>query len=395
MRKMKTILVYRWKAYNYVDVIAGFRSLGYDVDEIYHTMESYDEDEEMAEILHSSLRKKSYDFVFTMNYFPVISDVCQEEKIRYLCWTCDSPLISMYHQSVYNSVNRIFTFDKTNELEFRAMGVSGIHYLPLGVEVERLDRLLQQSRPGADERFLDEISFVGSLYERNSYDRLEGRLGEFLQGYFAAVMEIQSRQYGRGDVMEAALTEEVMEQLQEALKLEKSQRSFADIGLVFPVTSLGFKVAQIQRIRDLVMLSKYKKVSIYSNSNATDLMTLVYKGGVDYWTEMPFVFRDSRVNLNFTIPNIRSGIPLRVWDVLGAGGFLLTNFQAELPMYFENGKHLVWFSSEEELKEKALYYSDTRHERERQAIARAGYELVKKEHTYRKRIRQMLEMAEE
>ena len=76
MRKMKTILVYRWKAYNYVDVIAGFQSLGYDVDEIYHTMESYDEDEEMAEILHSSLRKKSYDFVFTMNYFPVISDVC-------------------------------------------------------------------------------------------------------------------------------------------------------------------------------------------------------------------------------------------------------------------------------------------------------------------------------
>ena len=44
-----------------------------------------------------------------------------------------------------------------------------------------------------------------------------------------------------------------------------------------------------------------------------------------------------------TIRNIRTGIPLRVWDILGAGGFLLTNFQVELPDYFENGKDIVYY----------------------------------------------------
>ncbi|MBQ5431139.1 MAG: glycosyltransferase [Lachnospiraceae bacterium] len=393
-RKLENILVYRWKAYNYTDVIENFKGLGYEVDAIFYSMDQYDEDEGMAELLRKTIRAKTYAFVFSMNYFPVISDVCQEMGIRYLCWTCDSPLIAMYHESVYNDVNRIFTFDKTNELEFRAMGVDRIFYLPLGVDVDRVTETLQRPVSSPAE-FTNTVSFVGSLYEKNSYDRLEPKLTEFLQGYFAGVMEIQSRQYGRANIMEDALTEEVLEQLQELLELEKTDRSFSDVGLVFQITALGFKVAQIQRVRDLVMLSKRLPVSIYSNSNVFDLDTLEYKGGVDYWTEMPFVFHNSKVNLNFTIPNIKSGIPLRVWDVLGAGGFLLTNFQAELPMYFENGKHLLWFSSEEELEEKAAYYCDPRHESRRIAIAHAGYELVAKEHTYRKRLEKMLELAQD
>lgn len=60
----------------------------------------------------------------------------------------------------------------------------------------------------------------------------------------------------------------------------------------------------------------------------------------------------SKINLNFTIPNIKSGIPLRVWDVLGAGGFLLTNYQAEIPYYFKEGEDLVCFDGIDDLCEK-------------------------------------------
>jgi spore maturation protein CgeB len=390
---MDRILVYRWKVYHYADVIDAFLQEGYEVDELWHTMDSYDADDKMAELLRQRLKGCSYEFVFSINYFPVISDVCSEIGIRYVCWTCDSPLIAMYHDSVFHSVNRIFTFDKTNEIEFRRMGVENIFYLPLGAPVERLDGLLKTPPSMSLDYYRNEVSFVGSLYEKNSYDRLSGKLPEFLQGYFEAVMEIQSRQYGVSHVVDAAMSQDVLEQLQEKLYLEKSDRSFSDVDLVFSVTALGYKTAQIQRIRDLLALAKQNRVSIYSGSNAMDLYPVEYKGSVEYGTQMPYVFSNSKVNLNFTIPNIKSGIPLRVWDVMGCGGFLLTNAQAELSYYFENEKHLVWFTSQEELLEKASYYTRPVNDSKREAIARAGYELVKKEHTLHKRVKKMLALA--
>ena len=67
--------------------------------------------------------------------------------------------------------------------------------------------------------------------------------------------------------------------------------------------------------------------------------------------------------MNFTIRNIRTGLPLRIWDILGAGGFLLTNYQIELGDFFENGKDLVYYDSLDDMMRKAEYYLD--HEDER------------------------------
>lgn len=104
---------------------------------------------------------------------------------------------------------------------------------------------------------------------------------------------------------------------------------------------------------------------------------------------MPKVFRMSKINLNFTIPNIKSGIPLRIWDVLGCGGFLLTNYQAEIPYYFKEGEDLVCFDSLEDLCEKVGYYLE--HEEERKRIAWNGYRKVREKHSYIERIRTILD----
>jgi spore maturation protein CgeB len=88
--------------------------MGYEIEEVRQDLESYDISEEFSEFLEKKLKSTVFDFVFTINYFPVISDVCQRVGILYIAWSCDSPLISMYHKSVFNDVNRIFTFDMTN-----------------------------------------------------------------------------------------------------------------------------------------------------------------------------------------------------------------------------------------------------------------------------------------
>lgn len=391
------ILMYRWKAYNYRDIEQTFLLLGHTVDNIEQELGSYDVSPEFERVIEEKIRGTHYDMVFTVNYFPLISNVCERTGVKYVSWTCDNPLISMYHESVFHDCNYIFTFDKTNYLEFREMGVKHIWYLPLAVDTERMDALLgvpeevgrwKVAQDPEMRKYRGDVAFVGSLYERNSYDKIKNRLPEYLRGYFDAVMEAQLNISG-ANIVEPMLTTNILEQLQEYFQLEKSEGSFSDLGLIFQTTVLGFKIAEIERRRALIELSKHYKVNVYSNSDVSDLLRIQYCGSVDYWSEMPKVFRMSKINLNFTIPNIKSGIPLRIWDVLGCGGFLLTNYQAEIPYYFKEGEDLVCFDGLEDLCEKVGYYLE--HEEERKRIAWNGYRKVREKHSYIERIRTILD----
>ncbi len=383
------ILIYRWKAYNYRDIEQTFRLLGHTVDNIEQELGNYDIDPEFEAVIEQKICENHYDMVFTVNYFALISNVCQKLHIKYVSWTCDNPLISMYHESVFHDCNYIFTFDKTNYLEFKEMGVEHIWYLPLAVDTNRIDTILTQSDDTM--KYRGDIAFVGSLYERNSYDKIKHTLPDYLKGYFDAVMEAQLNISG-ANIVEPMLTTDILEQLQQYFKLEKSEGSFSDLGLIFQTTVLGFKIAEIERRRALIELSKHFQVNVYSNSNVSDLVRVRYMGSVDYWSELPKVFHASKINLNFTIPNIKSGIPLRVWDVLGAGGFLMTNYQAEIPLYFKEGEDLICFDGVEDLREKAAYYLE--HEEERRQIAKNGYEKVKQYHGYVDRIQKILAIVE-
>ena len=391
------ILMYRWKAYNYRDIEQTFLLLGHTVDNIEQELGSYDVSPEFERVIEEKIRGTHYDMVFTVNYFPLISNVCERTGVKYVSWTCDNPLISMYHESVFHACNYIFTFDKTNYLEFRGMGVKHIWYLPLAVDTERMDALLgapeKPERRNATQdsemrKYRGDVAFVGSLYERNSYDKIKNRLPEYLRGYFDAVMEAQLNISG-ANIVEPMLTTNILEQLQEYFQLEKSEGSFSDLGLIFQTTVLGFKIAEIERRRALIELSKHYRVNVYSNSDVSDLLRIQYCGSVDYWSEMPKVFRMSKINLNFTIPNIKSGSPLRIGDVLGCGGFLLTNYQAEIPYYFKEGEDLVCFDGLEDLCEKVGYYLE--HEEERKRIAWNGYHKVREKHSYIERIHTILD----
>ena len=92
-------------------------------------------------------------------------------------------------------------------------------------------------------------------------------------------------------------------------------------------------------------------VNLYTGSNTKGL-PVINGGTVKTLTEMPLIFHYSKINLNITSKSIRSGLPLRIFDILGCGGFLLTNYQPELSDYFTPGYDLVCYSSEDELSKK-------------------------------------------
>ncbi|MEM9770389.1 MAG: glycosyltransferase [Cyanobacteria bacterium P01_D01_bin.73] len=89
-------------------------------------------------------------------------------------------------------------------------------------------------------------------------------------------------------------------------------------------------------------------------------------------TQAADLYNQSLISLNISL---NGDLNLRVFEVLAAGGFLLTDRltpESGLPMLFEDGRHLVTFDSEADLYDKLRYYLN--HPQEAKAIARAGYE---------------------
>src|SRR5258708_5758804 len=122
------------------------------------------------------------------------------------------------------------------------------------------------------------------------------------------------------------------------------------------------------------------------------------ENGVVSAAEIPEIFRTSRISLNFSGSGQnptgagtldRRQIKARTFEVPGAGGFLLTEVAPELERYFVIATEIAAFPSPPELVERAPYYLD--HPVERDAIARAGHARAMAEHTYERRICEILE----
>lgn len=380
------ILVYRWKSYTYQDTIDTLKEMGHEVDEIYQKLMDYDIDEEFAEILHDKINRNGYDIVFTSNYFGMISDVCQELGVIYVAWSCDNPLISMYHKSVFNDCNRIFLFDLSSVREFKEMGVSNVYHLPLCVNEKRLQSVIDGANGSAmfNNKFYADIAMVGSLYERNSYDKLKYSMPDYLKGYFEALIGVQKDLFGMS-VMREMFTPDILERIEAFYQLERSKDSMSDLELIFSTTVLGFKIAREARISSLNALAKVLPIDLYTGSDTVMLSGVNVHPEVDYWNEMPVVFNRSKININITIPNIKTGIPLRCFDVMGSGGFLLSNFQAEMPMLFEEGKEMVAYFDQQDLIDKCAFYLE--HDDIRRKIAEAGQKRVCLDYTYSKQLR--------
>ena len=105
------------------------------------------------------------------------------------------------------------------------------------------------------------------------------------------------------------------------------------------------------------------------------------------------IFYLSKINLNITLSSIESGIPQRILDIMGCGGFVLTNYQPELDDFFEIGKEIEVFHNIDELKEKCKFYLT--HEKERLTIAINGYKKIRDYFSYPHQLNKMISTLQE
>ncbi|MBQ9301607.1 glycosyltransferase [Butyrivibrio sp.] len=373
------MIFYRYNSVCEPDYIDAFKGMGINVIE---DRDGMDNSVELSSKIHKIgelVLEYSPLFIFSINYFPFISIVCDKLGVIYMAETVDCPVFEIYHNSIRNKNNRLFLFDYAQYSSIKDYNSEGTFYLPLGSPVERVSKLL-----GNENRYLYDISFIGSLYaekdpfidlnisddqKKNLTDLMEKQIHDSPYG-----IDYISSNFRSEDVKDVHFNEPLFDNGETVLDLDKS---------VFINNYLTYHMAYLERTKILNSLASEMGdgvVHLFTRSSTDRIDPRIVKhNGVKTLTEMPFVFRQSKININTTMRSIQTGIPQRVWDILSCRGFVLTNYQPEIEEYFEIGKHIETYENEEELREKVKYYLE--HDEEREKIARLGFEEVRQKHT--------------
>ena len=391
-------LIYRYGSICEPDIIDGFKELGIDVFEI--DIEIHDKTvlpKQTVEIVSKYLQDNPVDFVFSINFYPALSEVCNIYHIRYFSWTVDSPVLEIFTKSISNEWNRTFLFDRAQYNELIGYNPDRIFHLPLAANPEKMRSRIEKTTGKAfgiatscSNRFSHDVAFVGSLYsEKCPYDEIKG-LTEYARGFLQGIINAQKNVYGYyfvDEVLPDIIIEEIKAHVPNFDKLKDYDNYITDI-IIASQFYIASKITTTERQELFKRISEKLDTHIYTASS-TEMMPKIHNHGTcSTLTEMPVIFNSSKININTTSKAIRSGIPLRVFDILSCGGFVISNFQPELAEFFTPGQDVILYSSIDECVDLCRYYLEN--EAERRSIAEAGYETLCKFHTYKIRLAQMI-----
>lgn len=328
-----------------------------------------------------------YDALLSVNYHPILAKLCREVQIKYIAWCYDCPLnvVSIEDTLAYET-NYVFFFDRQQYLSYYNRGFQTVHHMSLGVNSHRMSALAYS--PALAKKYSCSVSFVGNLYP-SMLQEILAPMNPFLQGYLRALMDAQSKLYGCY-LLDELLTDDLLEQINNGYKKTAPDTTFS-LSKEALSYAMACEITREERLILLNLLGKRHDTKFYSYAPSNLIQNITYGGPLDYVSEMPYAFHYSKVNLNPSLRIIQTGIPLRAFDVMGAGGFLLSNWQEELAENYTDGVDLVLYDSIPDAIEKAAFY--LAHEDIRMQITASGRQKTLQEHDLQHILQEILMLS--
>ena len=99
------ILIIEWASFGKEDIDDAFIKSGHNIVKFSHPDYDLRHSDDFISSFSDFMEKENADLVFSSNYFPLVSRVCQKFNKPYVAWVYDCPHLSLYSATVINKCN--------------------------------------------------------------------------------------------------------------------------------------------------------------------------------------------------------------------------------------------------------------------------------------------------
>jgi spore maturation protein CgeB len=222
-------------------------------------------------------------------------------------------------------------------------------------------------------RMNDVVTIYWATDDSWKYSECSRLIGKYYDGIITTYPGVLSKYYNDG-IRNVLL-------LQWAANAECLQEPLPSSSCVYPVSFIGTAHGSRKK-----WIKKLANRGIYINCFGYG-----WENGVIDERHFKKIIRESIISINFANSKGENQIKARTFEVPGYGGFLLTQKAKYIDKYYIDGKEIVIFDNLDDMINKIKYY--LAHPNERDKIALAGFQRTKREHTYDKRMYDLINFA--
>lgn len=343
-----------------------------------------------VEEISLTIKRFNPQVAFAINYVNGLAELFESHGVDLICWEVDPATDHLKPISSNPDRAYVFTYREANVEEFVKAGFKNVEHLPLASDTEK--RMPTKLSPDEHDIYDAKLSFVGSSMIENA----------------ASLRKIFLSQYKAYQGGSADAVEEGNQLLEEILSVQRQDFSvylipdlldkyFPDFirylfelpGAYDPSILVGEIAAAEKRSNYIANLGSLG-VKVWGDDGwlSTEQYGVKYMGSAGHNYEINKVYSASSINVDINRLYQMDIIPMRIFDIMACGGFVLAEYSKELSNIFEIGKQVETYSTLDELVSKAKYYLD--HESEALEIAKRGRDEVRKNHTISARVKHML-----
>jgi hypothetical protein len=338
--------------------------------------------------LERTVRVFQPEVAFAINFATGLSEACDRLSLPLAIWEIDpdTGFLPPCEQPQPNT--HIFTYRKTRVPLFKRAGFPNSVSMPLAANTDR--RTPQHLNPETAQRFRASISFVGTsmvstalsfqarfltLIEK-CYPNAKADTAFALQEEVLAAQRTNFSQWQIPDLLEA--------------RAPGFRTACQEKGLDDPTVVLGEMAASEKRLTCVAQLGHlgihawgddgWKHVERYG---------VKHRGYAGHFKELNHIYSQSQINVDIGRIYQSDIVPMRIFDILACGGFVLAEYTPALEELFVLGEELVVWRGLADLQKKAAYY--LAHPQIARTIALAGRARVCRDHRIKDRVNEMLE----
>jgi spore maturation protein CgeB len=332
------------------------------------------------------------EVAFAINFATGLSEACQDLNLPLAIWEIDpdTGFLPPCEQPQPNT--HIFTYRASRVPLFKAAGFRNTCEMPLAANTDRRKPQSlnpQQLSSDSSLQYRSPISFVGTsmvstaLDFQDRFQKLIAKAYPNAQAETATVLQDEILAEQRKDFGQWQIPE-----LVEA-RAPGFRSTCQSLGLDDPTVVLGEMAASEKRLTCVAQLGHlgiqawgdigWKHVEKYG---------VTYRGYAGHFKELNHIYSHSKVNVDVGRIYQSDIVPMRIFDILACGGFVLAEYTPALDSLFVLGEELVVWHDLSDLKEKAAYY--LAHPQAAQTIALAGRARVCRDHRIKDRVQEML-----